>query len=351
MSDLPVIHYRDVGRRVPPVIELVSRLARLPYEGEELLLAASSMFGPSLTAQSMMYSMVNFARSGAQSFVVGSRLQEMLANTSLSKVGVDELHLPYQGFYVAFPASPWKVWGGDRTGWHDLSGVYVTTTDSKVDGVRRIMFFVWGNDNELSTHAGDDASVWFNVDMDRAQKHRDVESYVLDMMTNDEGLHFEIEGCRRPEIQESSRELAVNVVRIVFNLAQYLSSEGAEAEARKNRQGTRQRARLAKKFKKAKGPRKKALQEQLDRLGTLGVVTFVGPSIEKSYQESSRKASGRTVRRHWVRGHWKMVRFGPRDEAPSYRRKWLQPYERGEGEMVPSRDYHVEDPKDGNQGG
>lgn len=352
MNHRPVIQYRDIGRRVPEVIELVSRITRSPYKGEELLMMVAPMCGGSLTTQALIYSMVNYARSGSQSFVVGPRLQEMLANTSLSQVGVDELRLPYPGFYVAFPSSPWKVWGGERTKWHDLGGVYVTLTEnSLIDGSTKVMFFVWGNTNEKSTDPGDDAGFWFNVDLSRVETHRDVESYVVNMMEGDDGELDEIGGCRDPEVRENARELAVNIVRVVFNLAQYLSSEGAETKATQDRSGNRHRSRMVKKLRKAKGPRRKYLQGQLDRLGTPGVVTFVGPSIEKSYQEAASKAPGRTVMRHWVRGHWKMVRFGPRSEAPSYRRKWIQPYERGEGEMVPSRDYHVEGPKNGNQGG
>jgi hypothetical protein len=95
-----------------------------------------------------------YAHSGQQTYCLGPRMQGLLHETDLTAVPETFLKLPYQCIYIAFLGSPWKIWGGDRTGWHTVAGVYMSCKDSIISMV------IWGAENEKSTHIGDDATFW-----------------------------------------------------------------------------------------------------------------------------------------------------------------------------------------------
>lgn len=336
----PVIHYSYVVENFPHVALVIDPIvADTTLVGEGLLRHLAGIF-PSLTAQSMSLGLVNYRRSGSQSFVVGPLLQEMFANTSLSKVHADDLKLPYPGFFVALPDCPWQVWGGSRTRWHQVTGVYVTRYDcSESTG---IAVYVWGKENSRSRFLGDDASLWFNIDLVRAKRDfSDIESYIVHMMAQDCESSLEIDGEGDRDVR---RELAIHITRVIFNLTQYLGSEGAETELWEPGPRRRQRRRIVKKIRGSKGQRRARLESELRQLDEAGTITRVGSSIERRIQVDVEKSYRGPVKRHWVRGHWRDVPHKTASGERAYRRRWIQPYLRGDENlgMVSSRRYDVE---------
>jgi len=292
----------------------------------------------SFATQALAVSVMRYIHHGRQAFEIGPRLQEMLSATSLRGIDFEDLRLPYDAFYLALRDCPWKLWGGS-SGWHRIDGVYVSVEE---DG--RILFACWGRPH--GTDHGDDAIRWWRIDMKNAvADFEDLEHYLQQLLTDTKKHLVEVTGMDDPEVERETLQTSAGVVRVVFNLAQYLSSAGAETSKRVDRTRTRQRARIEKKLQKAKNERVRlSLLERLDHLPVPSIVTVVGASIDREPSNSPEKGPRSAVKRHWVRGHWRDVPYGPRSvplsERPR-RRTWLQPFLRGEGDDPGARKYKV----------
>lgn len=289
---------------------------------------------PDGVSQAMVASLSYFRRAGSQSFVVGPRLAEMFIHTSLSKIFWGEIKLPYQSIFVSLPDSKLRLWGGKRTGWHQVAGAFLTTTDNN-----ELLLLIRANPNEKSSDPDDDAVQFMGVNLGVLQE-KDIESAIEEVFSRP--VISAVDGDDDPDVAAEVRSVVTSVIRIIINLTQYLSCPGAEVETHRERGLERARKRLEEKLGTRTTPEmKKAIRKSLRDLGPHCVTTVVGKTIEESWEEERKRREGcQTPRLHWVRGHWKMQPYGPRKSLR--KRVWIQPYERGEDNPEESREYVVE---------
>lgn len=284
---------------------------------------------------------------GQQTFCVGPTLQEMFENTSLKGIPFEEYKLPYDAFYVAFVDCPWKLWGGPDTQWHDLTGAMVAKAPaSEYPKAPEIMYFyLWGQENDRSINAGDDASFWFSLNLDRGREEG------LDMEQHLDEVFKKTDRETPQGLADITMETARKATRTILNMCLYHSSEGADlVEDEEYRKQREERKRLLKEIKKVQEKidssrnRKKLRRREKERDNLLdqmirnseAVVTWLGRSVEPTSDPKPRVAGQR--REHWVRGHW-----WPKVSSGKPRR-WVQPYLRckDSGEAVPARIYRTE---------
>jgi hypothetical protein len=282
-------------------------------------------------------SMVKYGYYGQQTFQIGPELQEMFCQTSLESVPREALLLPYPCFYLDLPKCPWKIWGGDRTGWHTLSGAYVMLKDDY------LVIVMWGRENKSSAGIGDDATVWMKISLDECfTDHGDIENYLdwllqpgqSSRMSNDSG----VEGPSGMEIHLKQKEAYTNTYRVAINLILYLQTEAAETDKDKNNRAED----LTKKIARAKNPGKKKKHErQLAKLSKATIVK-VGQTLEAK-MAATRSLPG--VRRaQWVRGHWH--RYWTGKGRTTLTPRWIHPYPKNvDAEaVVEKRTYEVTQP-------
>jgi hypothetical protein len=279
----------------------------------------------------------NYARCGQQTYYLGRRMQELLGQTDLAKVPEQFVRAPYPTFWIALEDSPCRIWGGPRTQWHQVAGVYVV---ERRPGVLGLVF--WGKENERSVVVGDDATFWIDLTLADAPSAKtpcegmgrvaNVAAY-LDSMLGNNRLDASDPGMGKlsdvaTEIHHANLR---TVVRTVFNLLLYLNSADPEQTIHAD---PSKRAALKKRLKntKSKAKRRK-LQRKLDNTPAARVV-WIGKSLEREPKRVMKTGAGgtRTVRQHWRKGHWRPYWTGPRKDAAGTPRKgdkqvlrWVQP--------------------------
>jgi hypothetical protein len=280
-----------------------------------------------------------------QVVVVGPKMQAALGNTSLENVPIEMVRLPYPCFYLATPDSEDLVlWGGDRTGWHQVTGMYV----AKEPTANSLIVLAWGEANEKSIDPMDDATFWFTLSLDNLFAAKSMEDVEFGPQTNDfnieESFEASMQGervgltldnvqresdqaaeslkelhAKHPEAlsnydldkaldrllhtpsSESSdlgmgltlkgqeaarvervRKTARKLMRIAVNTVLYMNSTGADLSEPQTNDS--ERARLLRKIKGFKNPNKKdarLAKRRLDELSRSRVV-WIGPSIEQA---------------------------------------------------------------------
>ena len=70
-------------------------------------------------------SLILFAMHGRQCFELGPELTETFKRADLSNIKAKHMRTPFPAFWITFPPGTAKLWGGKRTGWHDVWGTYV----------------------------------------------------------------------------------------------------------------------------------------------------------------------------------------------------------------------------------
>jgi hypothetical protein len=309
------------------------------------------------TTRVSQYLMLLYDRFGQNSFVVGPKVQDLFRRTSLAKVPPAMLVPPVTGFYVALPDCPWRIWGGARTRWHQLSGVYVGFSKSAsrmyggvpLDLERTVHFAMWGAANELSVGRTDDALLWYSMSLDAwGRDGSDLESFFQQqsvMLVNEHDA--DIWGGNDPldpahtnspsvpqmgDVDEHRRTL-VCVLRTVLNLCLYLNSDEPDLKVDDlNSEAEKRRGALSK--KKSAGKRKK-IERQLKNSPKTRIV-YVGPLFETLERDSSRPGSKEAGQahasplEHAVRPHWQRYWVGSGDQRSE---KWTLKgmYVRGSG--------------------
>lgn len=274
---------------------------------------------------------------GQQTFVLGPHMTSMLEHTSVQDVARDDLHLPYPIFYVVLTDCGHRLWGGGRTQWHKVSGMYV----HMVEDTRALTILAWAEENERSLGPGDDAQSWARLHL-RAHIHEDLETSIDSLLRDDKNDKSdpiidpfdEINGTKYPDDGREAQTATLRAMfRIAINLALYLSSEGADAASVDDEQA----AKLKRKIESTKSPGKRKKYER--QLSQRSKATFikVGRSIEERARTQVREHGN--VRAHWVRGHWHHYWTG-KGRATKVR-KWVMPYPKGL-DTPEKRTYEVE---------
>lgn len=267
--------------------------------------------------------MAMHAEQGQQTFVLGEHMTSMLEHTSVVDVSRDELKVPYSTFYLALKGCEHRLWGGSRTRWHRVSGLYVHL-DEDTD-VFTIM--VWAEENERSLMLGDDAHVWARLRL--SFRHEDLETNIHKLLTDknndrsDPILDPLAQGRDgySAEVKAVQTETMRAMFRLAINLSLYLASDKPDVV----RAEDEHRKKLLRKIESVKSPgKRKKLERQLKQHSKATLIK-VGQSIEKRASDSVR-AHG-SVKAHWVRGHWHTYWTGKGRSVKV--RRWVLPYPKG----------------------
>jgi len=279
--------------------------------------------------------------AGRQTFIVPSSMQNALAATSLAEIAPEEFQLPYNSLYVALPECSQVIWGGTRTGWHRVGGVFLHRIEgrhrmgkldvansgishhlsfNKEQEVDAINVYLWGTENSKSYGKGDDANFWLTIDFNQMRKegHADLESYLHALFgnkDNDASLEGLTELGKALDLVVTMPEgdakkvvfrNVIDVLRIIFNAILYLDSEGAETEEDKesiaNRERRQEVAVALGRIKNVKKGRGRRLTRELASLPRDQVI-WVGKNLSNTLEAQSSTPRARS-RETWVRGHW-----------------------------------------------
>ena len=336
MLRTPQIHFDYMRRTVPEgfqLYELVRRThAKLTDDDLRAGVITEVLNRIDGLSRHMTYAMLLYDRAGQNTYVIGPRVQELFRRTALSKVTRDLVVPPSFGLYVALPSCPLRIWGGERTGMHELRGIYVSFArwvhrDASVkipsDGIH---FVLWGAPNARSTGPGDDAVLWFSLDLDQCfGDGEDLEFFFHqhDVMVADASAATRWEGDdpfalrheplipKDPERLAEQRATLVASLRLVLNLCLYVSSEdpdleiddlGQEAE-RLGREMSRKKA----------GGKKKKLERRIAQMSRTKYV-YVGPQFERREKGAGGGGPHAAPVEHQVRPHWQHYWTGTGDE-------------------------------------
>jgi len=340
------IHFDHVLGAFPPWAQSMRNILTLKRQGMgiDIQHRVAQLETTAVSAQHMLLAMAEYADSGHQVFNLGPRLQELFLETALKGMTLDMLRPPYRGFYLATPGSKFQCWGGPRTEFHSLAGMYVHFVRPNA-----VTVVGWGEENDKSRQIGDDASIWFRLNL---RQYKPGEVFDLDQVLADQ-IEDPTQSVYDPEItfpeERKTEILAANwdthmgMLRLAFNTILYLNSRDPELDL--DDTNPRARREIRRKLKslgtKLRGKAKKQarkLQSKLDRLATARITTL-GRSIELVEEDPavdedavSSAKTGRRMARHRRRGHWHRYwtgsRKGPDGERVKGERmvhKWVQP--------------------------
>lgn len=280
------------------------------------------------TARVTNYQMLLFDRFGQNTYVIGPKVQELFRRTDLTKITSAVINPPNPAFYIAVPNCPWKIWGGDRTKWHNLTGIYVSFTEagsSEKDTKPRpgISICLWGDKNENSWDAKDDALLWFGIDFDTwKESGLNLEQH---FQTNDVmNMLFSEDGGKPSAIHQEQFEMLINVLRLIFNMCLYLETEDPDIQIETEQEEIELlRKQIA--SKKSNGKRKK-LERKLASIPKTRRV-YIGPLFEDYSNEKPRGDGGPShevgttspMIEHTVAPHWQRYWVGSGEQR---RQRW-----------------------------
>jgi hypothetical protein len=342
----PTIHFDYFQKHVPYGREGwgMTRDSHRNITTEDLLDGVISNFLADMdgTSRTMGFQMMLYHRLGEHTYVVGPKVQDLFRRTDLSRITHDMLVPPARCFYVALADCPWRIWGGDRTRWHQVTGCYVSFTlgyssmsgGGKANGIN---FCIWGRPNERSENNADDAVLWHSINLDvwretdddletffessrvmRATAERPGEwtgtSDPLDPTSSGAVLPADAAGL------EEQREMLRSVMRTALNVCLYTSSEDPDIETVDNSANVRE---LQRQLDRAKSKGKiKKLRRRITNAPRTRIV-YIGPMFETPPPASNGGPGGggahATPIEHTVKPHYQRYWVGSGD---SKRRVW-----------------------------
>jgi len=304
----------------------------------------------------MLRGLVNYVKAGKNNFVVGPKLQAMFEQTSIPKIESWMINPPYSTFWIALPECQLKIWGVYNT-MAAVRGVMVDM-DYKPGHMALNIWAPVSLATALKTypeyhhlignkkiakdfeHAGNDSFVVFNIH-DAIQDPRGIEEHILDEWSQAMAMSTKDHGAWPKFAIEETGKARVQILKIVLGTLLYLQSDRQDLSPDRimeklQSEGEQLTARIRRTKNKAKI---RKMQRKLDSIPSGPVSTWLGRKIEEGTTDSQEApADRRTMRRHWVRGHW---RRPARKHGPRILR-WIQPFQRGGGEAVTSRTYTLE---------
>jgi hypothetical protein len=356
LIDFPVFHPDPTMMRMKENLVL----ARVRVATEDLMVKKG--LNKDLIRTLMFQSMVDYVFNGRQSFAIGPRLQEMFRQTNLPDRAEEwMLQVPYRAFTLALPSCKEQIWGTYDT----LSTVKGVVVDlDYLPGHMAILIWAPLTPDQIIGHyaphglnpskaihkeiggMGNDAYLTFSI-RDAVTDPRGFEAYILDLL-DQWGRVVQTHGWPAHAIEVTGKA-RVAILKIVLGAILYLQSERQDlTQDRLSVETKANRAELEDRLQRLKTPAKRRkIEEKLKSLPAGSIVTWLGRSIEEDDKLGPSVHDGpdgdrRTLRRHWVRGHW---RRPARKHGPRVLR-WIQPFLRGSGEEVSSRMYKIGEPDD-----
>ena len=339
-QEKPQIHYDEYWN--PDHERLFKQFREQGVDYKQLADAILSDSRSNMVTAVLTVSTYAYWKNGEQVFVIGPELQELFAMTDLNKVPEWAIQFPYKSYYVALPNCPWRL-KDPLTGWHQVGGAYVRVMQPEEFPPNYphrgpvISLVVWGLPNENARFKGDDSVAFAKIDIgDAYDNHEGLEKYFSAKAGAPGGEMTGTDPYMDPWKNEPlHREAVRNVLRVIVNSAIYMNTsdalmEGDPEYARQNAARRRiedQIRSLEMSSKKGRQVRRGTEKLQKKKRYTSGAnVIWIGRGEEAGKSRSSAKpSSGRKMRRHWVRGHWKF----PARKSGERIAVWIKPFQRG----------------------
>ena len=250
----------------------------------------------------LFYHLWSYRMAGRHTVAVSSHMQEALAHTSLAGIRSDDLKMPHRTIYFSFPDSMFQLWGGNSTQWHPCSGAFVSQDHREGSPVLRLYF--WGAENGLSQCKGDDASFWFEINLDHIREEGGFDAYITQTLANPandasfQGLHLEGEALMRQTLGNTHGHIKDihRLARLVINSVLYLSLGDAvieqDAEAEANRREYRELARAYGRIKNKNKGKGRRIQKRMKGLHQ-DHICWIGPPapMRGTSDEANREGS------------------------------------------------------------
>lgn len=265
-------------------------------------------------------------------------LTHMLLATDLRGAVIGDLQLPYGAFYIEVPAGVMYIYD-PTTYWHEVSAIAVTRgeiTEDTLNKARemgdptadqvplgpRILIETFAEPNENSTSPWDDAWGFRSYRIgDPAQSLDSVCGASVGPLELKKGRPT----CRIGNKELFAAESRSALLRFVFNLCIYMSSEAAsvqhihEAEIKRLRGDKKWKS-----LRKTVQDRIKRLQD--DRVFAVGSDVVIDPELREAVR-SGGLAGNKLSYRVLVRGHWRNQACGQGRKAR--KQLWIKPHVRG----------------------
>ena len=262
---------------------------------------------------------LSFCRGGRQAFEIGPELCEQFAATDLSNVTAEHVRMPYSSFYLSIPKDTAQIWGGSRTKFHDVEGVYV----SEHHETKNLMLVIFGAANERSINAQDDGVVFMKLNiLKMKQEDQSFHDYIEKTLTkvvtyepgnfiDDPDSSLDPENLKRSELLRKHTDDCIRVLaRIVINSVLYISSPKSEIETdEKHERDAIAIETLCKNEMRLKPGKLKKLATKISKRKKTRL-SQLAPTLEKELTKKTRAG-------FWVRGHWQIYWTGEGRKTPT----------------------------------
>ncbi len=298
---------------------------------------------------SVIHFYYGYVQAGEQVFVVGPRLMEMFLATGLDRVPPEAIHLPFPSYYVSLIESPGRIWSKE-SGWLAVKGVFVREVAPGQVGLQIIAPQPTANDRTSFTTYND---AYAFIDFNEAASWP---GGIEPMMDTKMVEAMEVRGYTGPEWTFNSIEIAETykkIGRIIVNAMLYTAADASELwpdpdslaahRERKRLEASIQRLLRSNERERTKLREKERIEREIARQSGATVV-WLGATIEAAAAAESPRDPARSMRRHWVRGHW---RVPARKHGPP-RLRWIQPFERAKDSSarVTGRTYQYDEDRE-----
>jgi len=288
----PPIHFDFMKGYHPWVRGMIEDMDRWGIEKAGELATSWFGFSPSLVHQAEC--LLHYRYYAQKVYQIPSRFQKAMSRPiGAGKINPDDIVLPYPCFYLLLPDCEWKLWGGERTGWHQIGGFYALE-DSKEQCIN---FHFWGMPNEKS-EGGDDASFWFRLNLDdlfNVRSKGNLQKYLKDLFA-DNTQRIDEHPVPDNKINKQVLQGITEAVYLFFNIILYMQCRNADVVRLPNRSED-QRTQLEREKGSLKNPNKgsskkkaRQIQKKLHMLSEASVV-LVGGVEARKMEERDRNAA------------------------------------------------------------
>jgi hypothetical protein len=243
---------------------------------------------------------------GLAIFIIERDIGELLLNTSMGDVELEDFRLPFPTIYLEMPESDFKVAYREDVG--TLRGVYILEDPPGQRGTPVTFIFV---SHSVSEEPFDDCIVSYPLFLRDGAILPQIQKRVNEFKSNDRAWAGEA----------INTKTFVEAFGWIMSILFYITTPDARIDWGKKRRGVP--------FKKTR-PKSKRKHLPSDPVYPVGRGIVIGSTSGVS--EGGRGEGSETgVRRraHWVSGHFRRVPYGP--ERRRRRIRWIRPFVRGEG--------------------
>jgi hypothetical protein len=270
--------------------------------------------------------------AGERVYELSLGLAERLLKTELRGLGTDDLRLPFQNVYLVIPAELGLKLMNEKTGEHDLEGVYITEYMRK--GMRRWKLLFWGPPNAQSEHEFDDTIFHFSVELP-------AEATLDKALDDSELFRGSIYNPGTPAAKAYYLDQWRRLFQLVMNAVVYCTWPDAELREVRNAEFLRLQEQLR---KHPKGSHKYERTREKLRETPQQRRVVLGPSVTRLETLASQGGASPLVRT-LVSGHWQRFAYGPGKMQRKW--GWREPFWRGPEEGPESNPRRVLENADG----